>query len=28
VVSRTDTERAVRRARLFITAIEEGGEPR
>ncbi len=26
VVSRTETERAVRRARLFVTTIVEGGE--
>ena len=26
VVSRTDTERALRRARLFVTTIMEGGE--
>jgi uncharacterized protein (UPF0332 family) len=27
VVSRTDTERGVRRARLFVTTIVEGDEP-
>ena len=28
VVSRTETERALRRARLFVTTIVEGGEAR